>query len=538
MASENDMTGTIVTSSEAKANGLPAIVSPVPIRPEPAHSPNGPIDVADATSNQNGRQFRDTQIVSCLISTILHTIALLVLALFTYGAAKIGPHVLSLQGQQTDSAPVVTLEQTLTEDDTHNHLSASSIEPVNVTVLKTEAVSVQSPLRSETIATTMDQSIVGQLAVGATHHSDSKLVRLPGGGLSGRTPQGRTELGERFGATPQSEAAVDRALRWLALHQRPDGSWSFNLNLDPCNGQCRHSKVSEDTPTPSTGATGLALLAFLGAGHTHQSGPYADTVRRGIYYLRSIAGETENGLDWQRGSMYGHGIALMALGEALTMTRTADGKYETDLQQLVDRGAFFTVVAQHPNGSWGYVPGSPGDTTLTGWQVLSLIAARRNGIELRSYTLPRAKEFLMSVKSEDEWSFGYKGPPGEPTMNAIALTLLLYLGQTPGYTPFDRALDQIAERGPALTNVYHDYYATLALHHARHRDWDRWNDRLRDHLVATQSQQGHESGSWHFKDKWGDVGGRLYTTAMCTMMLEVYYRYLPLYDNQTSDFPL
>jgi len=67
-----------------------------------------------------------------------------------------------------------------------------------------------------------------------------------------------------------------------------------------------------------TGATGLALLAFLGAGHTqHHEGPYQETVRRGIYFLRDIAGEAGAGLDWQQGSMYGHGIALMALSEAL-----------------------------------------------------------------------------------------------------------------------------------------------------------------------------------------------------------------------------
>ncbi len=60
---------------------------------------------------------------------------------------------------------------------------------------------------------------------------------------------------------------------------------------------------------------------------------------------------------------------------------------------------------------------------------------------------------------------------------------------------------------------------------------------MRDHLVASQAKQGHERGSWHFKDKWGDIGGRLYTTAMCTMMLEVYYRYLPMYE-KIEEFPL
>jgi hypothetical protein len=143
----------------------------------------------------------------------------------------------------------------------------------------------------------------------------------------------------------------------------------------------------------------------------------------------------------------------------------------------------------------------------------------------------------MSTCTDRDYWFGYKGPPGEPTTTAIGLTLMLYLGESPAYTPFYLALTELAERGPTKTNIYHDYYATLALHHSRHRDWDRWNKELRDHLVASQATSGHEKGSWHFKDRWGDIGGRLYTTAMCAMTLEIYYRYQPLYES-IDEFPL
>lgn len=479
----------------------------------------------------------DSRLQSSFVSTILHTIVLIVLTLLTYKVTQRNQAVISLQGRQGDTDVSVTFEALPTSASDVDHQATLSDNPVQVNLSAVDtAASFESPLKTDAAAD-IDPSTLGQIASGATA-APTRLQRLPGGGLSGRTPEGRKQLGERFGATPQSEAAVDEALKWLADHQRSNGSWSFNLELDPCNGQCSHGKKgNDDTPTPTTGATGLALLAFLGAGHTHHEGPYQETVRRGLYYLRESASESEFGLDWQQGSMYGHGIALMAVAEALSMTTSKDGKYDTDLKALVQAASSFSCVAQHENGSWGYVPGSPGDTTLTGWQVLSLLATKRNGIYLRSHTLSKAKEFVLSVKEKDEYSFGYKSREGEPTMDAIALTLLLYLGQTPGYTPFDRALDRIADRGPTLTNVYHDYYATLALHHARHRDWDKWNQRIRDHLVATQATSGHERGSWHFKDKWGDVGGRVYTTAMCAMILEVYYRYLPLYD-EIEEFPL
>ena len=543
-------------SSNAKPVGIPGIIAP-PVVPSLRPADKAPTatnsDSAKTTANvastadvrvsaneavEPQKWARDSRLVSSLVSTILHTIALLLLALLTYTVSVQRP-MISLEARQGEPTASVTLEILPNEDARFNHESSLAEKPTQINIVGIESSSpISSPVESQTPAVTLDPSEIGMLAHGSvTAKSTSRMRRLSGGGLAGRTPQGRKEFGQRYGATAESEAAVDMALEWLAAHQRPNGSWSFNLSLDPCNGRCRHGKANdEDTPTPTTGATGLALLAFLGAGHTHRQGPYKDEIRRGLYYLREAGAQTQHGLDWQHGSMYGHGIALMAVAEAVTMTRTED-RYDTDFLELAKQATQFTVIAQHDNGSWGYVPGSPGDLTISGWQVMSLMAARRNGIPLRSYTLPRAKSFVMSVREEDEWSFGYKTRHGEPTMDAIAMTLLLYLGQRLEYTPFLRGLDRIAERGPTLTNVYHDYYATLALHHARHRDWDQWNERLRNHLVSTQATRGHERGSWHFKDKWGDVGGRLYTTAMSAMILEVYYRYLPLYE-EIKDFPL
>ena len=62
--------------------------------------------------------------------------------------------------------------------------------------------------------------------------------------------------------------------------------------------------------------------------------------------------------------------------------------------------------------------------------------------------------------------------------------------------------------------------------------WDAWNSSLRDMLVDSQSKDGTTSGSWDPlspKDKWGKSGGRHYVTCLNLLMLEVYYRHLPLY---------
>ena len=48
-------------------------------------------------------------------------------------------------------------------------------------------------------------------------------------------------------------------------------------------------------------------------------------------------------------------------------------------------------------------------------------------------------------------------------------------------------------------------------------------------LLAHQQVDGAAAGSWEPVDEWAEIGGRVYQTAICTLMLEVYYRYLPMY---------
>ena len=459
----------------------------------------------------------------------MHLAVLLVLALLTYRLSG-NPNGVDIQGSFAKRGETVFLESIVVETSPTKNPSESVDSQSKVDVAM-DSADVAAAVESRVRSVTLETVDTGTLKLGGGTPSPSMMVYLGGGGMSARTPEGRTEVGRKYGATAASEQAVENALRWLADHQRADGSWSFDLRLAPCEGRCRHGRPDgEDTPTPATAATGLALLAFMGAGYTSQEGKYTETVRRGIYYLRSVAAETQFGYDWQQGgSMYGHGIALMAMSEALGMNKL-NGQFDTDLFFHVKEGSRFTVHAQHPSGSWGYTPGSPGDTTITGWQLLSLVGAHKAGIQMPSGLYGRVREYLFSVRDESTYGFGYRSAEPRPTTTAIALTLMMYLGQAPGNTNFDLAVDRMAKAGPSATNVYHNYYATLALHHFRHRRWDQWNSALQDHLIRTQATEGHEAGSWHFKDRWGDVGGRVYTTAMCALTLEVYYRFLPLYE--------
>ena len=78
-------------------------------------------------------------------------------------------------------------------------------------------------------------------------------------------------------------------------------------------------------------------------------------------------------------------------------------------------------------------------------------------------------------------------------------------------------------------NLYYWYYGTLAMYQYGGDAWDQWNSRSRDLIISLQTTSGPLAGSWEPSSRWGSYGGRLYTTAVSTLCLEVYYRLLPLY---------
>ena len=107
----------------------------------------------------------------------------------------------------------------------------------------------------------------------------------------------------------------------------------------------------------------------------------------------------------------------------------------------------------------------------------------------------------------------------------------MYLGwdqKKPGLVKGVAYLDQLK---PSPNDMYYNYYATQVMHHHGGKEWDRWNAVMRDQLVKTQVRNGPEEGAWPVSaDPGGGSGGRLYTTCLSVMTLEVYYRFLPMYN--------
>jgi hypothetical protein len=351
---------------------------------------------------------------------------------------------------------------------------------------------------------------------------------------SERAPEYRAAALAARGGSVETEQAVQAALAWLAAQQRPDGRWDPRLT----GGGVERLELGQDRRgaglRSDNGITGLALLAFLGAGHTQESGAYRDTVSRGIrYLLQTQAADGFLGgqaLNFER--TYCHGMAMLALGEALAMT--GDERLRLPVQQAVA----YTVAAQsRQDGGWRYQPGESGDMSQFGWQVLALRSAELGGVPTPVATREGMRRFVnLSTRGTFRGLGCYR--PGEgasPTMTAEALLCRQLIEPPPvDLRTIDEASAYLMQSLPnaQAVNEYYWYYGTLALYHVGGRAWERWNEELKHVLLDRQIQRGSDAGAWPADGMWAGYGGKVFSTALSTLCLEVYYRYSPLHEQR------
>jgi len=81
-------------------------------------------------------------------------------------------------------------------------------------------------------------------------------------------------------------------------------------------------------------------------------------------------------------------------------------------------------------------------------------------------------------------------------------------------------------------DLYAWYYNTLACAFVGGPAWQKWNGALQDQLLRNQDADGSwpplagKSAGGEFQRN-PEMLGKLYRTTLCTLMLEVYYRYTP-----------
>ena len=211
----------------------------------------------------------------------------------------------------------------------------------------------------------------------------------------------------------------------MLAHQHEDGSWHFNFDGPPCDGLCRNPGTEAST----TAATALALLPFYGAGYTHKDGPYKEQVNKGVYYLASRMLISPNGGDLEEGTMYAQGLSTIALCEAYNMSK------DDQLRQFAQSAINFIVYAQDKQGGgWRYFPQSPGDTSVTGWQLMALKSGQMAGLEIPSQTFILANKFLDGVQNDKGSTYGYRTTNIRPTTtpsDSYAACIWAGIGSTP-----------------------------------------------------------------------------------------------------------
>lgn len=337
------------------------------------------------------------------------------------------------------------------------------------------------------------------------------------------------------GVTKASERAVGAALNWIARHQNRDGSWSIRGgDRKPCpDASCTvMGNIDADA-----GATALAILPFLGAGQTHESkGPYQKNIQRGIAWL--LQHQNQEG-DLSRGQhqMYSHGLATIVLCEAYGMTK--DSRIGHGAQAAIK----FIESGQNDEGGWRYRwRSSDGDTSVFGWQVMALKSGNMAGLEVDQQKFQNCKKWLQQVGGGYHMGkFSYMPGQGpRPSMTAVGLLATEYLGASSKDRVVQESVEYLLENMPTLDDrdAYYWYYSTLALHNIPGPEWERWNRQMRRVLIESQIDKGCATGSWNpANDAWGPNGGRLMVTSLSALTLEVYYRYLPLYQLDAEGGP-
>ena len=361
--------------------------------------------------------------------------------------------------------------------------------------------------------------------------------------LSQRTPEKRRAALEAFDGAERVDEAVVSGLNWLQRHQQPEGHWQLHDG---------YPNAGEVVLRTDTGATALALLAFLGHGQTHVNADdeaTRDCIERGLNWLLSVQKPNGDFHDWEelgrQTAYYAHSQALIAICEAYAMT--GDRRFI----EPAERGIRFLLESQQPiEGGWKYQPQddqSVGDLSVTGWALMALHTARVAKLRVPNEPFRRGLKFLDMVQLEDGSRYKYEPRPGWDATHAMTGAGLLcrqYFGWTDDEPALMSGVDYLLSPpnepvwAKGKRNVYSWYYTGQVLHNLSDERFTDWYQRTAAEILDHQLTGGGRStrGSWSpipagDPYEYGVKAGRLYVTVMCLLILETPYRHVSLGDS-------
>mgnify|MGYP001178453270 CR=1 FL=1 len=354
---------------------------------------------------------------------------------------------------------------------------------------------------------------------------ESDRRELNSGGLTDliKKHRGKPSLDtiKQMGGSDGTEKAIIAGIEWLSKNQEENGRWDTKKFAAEANYD--------------VGGTGLALLCYYGWGARHdRPGKYQNNVKRALSWL--IKQQNNDGNLAVSGKMYSHAIGAIALCEAYGITK------DPEIKTVAEKAINYTISSQHPQrGGWRYRPGQDSDTSVTGWQFMALHSARMAGIDVPDEPFELARRWLdFAGGGEHGGLYGYKGP------NEISRAMVatgMFCRQLDLVPPTDPRMIESAQLlknnplRPVNPDLYYIYYATLALYQHQGPIWHDWNNRLKQTLPSIQNKTGKNAGSWDLSRLMTKGGGRVASTTLAILSLEVYYRILPMYGFRGTDGP-
>jgi len=444
-----------------------------------------------------------------------------------------------------------------------------------------------------------------------------------GGGMSGcfgyRDGGGRRKATKRFGGSPATESAVEAALQWLKRHQEKEGHWDAHKWKDTPSfgffGRAGNKAQRPAMDRVNVSMTGMALLAFLGAGYTSKAGKHKGTVERAEKWLLSVLDDRA-----KSGQKYGtfdacnytQGMASLGIAEAYGMEKSPE------LKKAAQAAIDVIIANQGPYEAWNYrakTAAGRNDTSVTGWNLMALKSGKIAGLKVDGAAFQGCMRWLNAATDKKTGKCSYSGyvgktggrrfggvrpGSGSEAMWAAGMLMRQFMGAAHDDPILQQAAKTIGEKQPkwettiipartyparnypartipartipartiggkkypavniperkipamkipARTiparkssrniNFYYWYYATLCMFQQGGDVWKTWNVNMKTSLIDNQCKGGPLDGTNKDKDgSWDPIGGghvpyggRVFSTSLGALTLEVYYRYLPLY---------
>jgi hypothetical protein len=353
-------------------------------------------------------------------------------------------------------------------------------------------------------------------------------ARQPGDEKKPATPISELRIVERV------NAATDRALDYLEKKQIKTGAGAGAWN------------------TSNNAINALAVLAFLSRGHVSGRGKYGDTIGEGgavqpgvLTLAKKFLIASQSKVKGKEGylaigghRMYEHGLTTLALVELYG--QDPDPDLESAVRKAVD--VILRAQGQTDAGGWDYEPlptGGSRDLSVSVMQIVALRAASNAEIPVPTVAIERAIRYVRAKANPSGPGYGYAsaGPGFYQTRAAGCLSLQL-LGQQDdpqiARTLEDMALNTKAKWGsyPSQTYFYYyHYYAIQAFYQHGGKHWNEWHPDIRELLLSKQNKDG----SWDVppgtaEETHSPKNNNIYSTAMATLVLNIYQHFLPAYQ--------